>query len=96
VRDDLRAYVVAHLGDADAVMVVDETGFVKKGEHSVGVQRQYLLRCPTGPAPPAASKTLLFVVNPPSRQIPLPLSAAIETSPGVPAHRRKRSPSDDG
>jgi SRSO17 transposase len=41
VRDDLRAYVVAHLGDADAVMVVDETGFVKKGEHSVGVQRQY-------------------------------------------------------
>jgi SRSO17 transposase len=41
VRDDLRAYVVAHLGDADGVMVVDETGFVKKGEHSVGVQRQY-------------------------------------------------------
>jgi HlyD family secretion protein len=44
----------------------------------------------------AALRTLMFVVNPPSRQIPLPLSAAIETSPGVPAHRRKRSPSDDG
>ena len=41
VRDDLRAYVVEHLGDADAVLVLDETGFVKKGSKSVGVQRQY-------------------------------------------------------
>ena len=41
VRDDLRMYVVKHLGDARGVLIVDETGFVKKGEHSVGVQRQY-------------------------------------------------------
>jgi SRSO17 transposase len=41
VRDDLRAYVVEHLGDPGAVLVVDETGFLKKGEKSVGVQRQY-------------------------------------------------------
>jgi SRSO17 transposase len=41
VRDDLRAYVVEHLGDAQAVLVVDETGFLKKGTKSVGVQRQY-------------------------------------------------------
>jgi SRSO17 transposase len=41
VRDDLRAYVVEHLGDKRAVLIVDETGFVKKGEQSVGVQRQY-------------------------------------------------------
>jgi SRSO17 transposase len=41
VRDDLRAYVVEHLGDPQAVLVVDETGFVKKGTTSVGVQRQY-------------------------------------------------------
>jgi len=41
VRDDLRAYVVEHLGDKHAVLIVDETGFVKKGEQSVGVQRQY-------------------------------------------------------
>ena len=41
VRDDLRAYVVAHLGDPAAVLVLDETGFVKKGAKSAGVQRQY-------------------------------------------------------
>ena len=41
VRDDLRAYVVDHLGDAEAVLVLDETGFVKKGNKSCGVQRQY-------------------------------------------------------
>ena len=41
VRDDLRGYVVEHLADADGVLVVDETGFLKKGDKSVGVQRQY-------------------------------------------------------
>src|SRR5262245_28662507 len=41
VRDDLRAHVVEHLGDPGAVLVVDETGFLKKGGKSVGVQRQY-------------------------------------------------------
>jgi SRSO17 transposase len=41
VRDDLRAYVVEHLGAADGVLIVDETGFLKKGTKSVGVQRQY-------------------------------------------------------
>jgi SRSO17 transposase len=54
VRDDLRDYVVEHLGSQaggpdvggpdprrDAVLVVDETGDLKKGEHTVGVQRQY-------------------------------------------------------
>ena len=41
VRDDLRDYVVEHLGCADGVVVVDETGFLKKGNKSAGVQRQY-------------------------------------------------------
>ena len=41
VRDDLRDYVVEHLGDVHGVLVVDETGFLKKGNKSVGVQRQY-------------------------------------------------------
>jgi SRSO17 transposase len=41
VRDDLPVYVAAHLGDPGAVLVLDETGFLKKGDKSAGVQRQY-------------------------------------------------------
>lgn len=41
VRDDLREYVVEALGDSDAVLVLDETGFLKKGTKSAGVARQY-------------------------------------------------------
>jgi SRSO17 transposase len=41
LRDDVRAYVVEHLGDPGGVLVVDETGFLKKGTKSAGVQRQY-------------------------------------------------------
>jgi len=41
VRDDIRDYVVEHLGDQEAVLVVDETGDLKKGTTTVGVQRQY-------------------------------------------------------
>jgi SRSO17 transposase len=41
VRDDVRAYVVEHLSDPEAVLVIDETGDLKKGLQTVGVQRQY-------------------------------------------------------
>jgi SRSO17 transposase len=41
VRVDLRAYVVENLGHRDGVLIVDETGFIKKGTKSAGVQRQY-------------------------------------------------------
>jgi SRSO17 transposase len=41
LRVDLRAYVVENLGHRDAVLIVDETGFIKKGTKSAGVQRQY-------------------------------------------------------
>ncbi len=42
VRDDLREYLIEHLGDEESgVLIADETGFLKKGEKSVGVARQY-------------------------------------------------------
>ena len=40
-RDKLRHYVVEELSSPDAVLIVDETGFLKKGQHSAGVKRQY-------------------------------------------------------
>jgi len=39
IRDDLRSYVVEHLGHPQAVLVVDETGFLQKGQHAAGVAR---------------------------------------------------------
>jgi SRSO17 transposase len=41
VRDDLRAFMAARLGHPGGVLIPDETGFLKKGTGSVGVQRQY-------------------------------------------------------
>ena len=41
MRSDLREYVFQELGDDAGVLIVDETGFIKKGTRSAGVQRQY-------------------------------------------------------
>ncbi|OZM76661.1 hypothetical protein CFP66_39815 [Pseudonocardia sp. MH-G8] len=41
VAADLRRFVAGHLGEPDGVLIVDESGDLKKGEHTVGVQRQY-------------------------------------------------------
>jgi SRSO17 transposase len=41
VRDDLRTYVTEYLGEQDGILVLDKTGFIKKGKKSAGVARQY-------------------------------------------------------
>lgn len=41
IRADVRAFVGEHLGDVEVVLVIDESGDLKKGQHTVGVQRQY-------------------------------------------------------
>jgi SRSO17 transposase len=40
-RDELEQYVIEVFGEEEGIGVVDETGFIKKGRHSVGVKRQY-------------------------------------------------------
>jgi SRSO17 transposase len=73
VRDDVRDYVIEHLGTAGGVLVVDETGFLKKGTKSAGVARQYsgtagriencqvgvFLAYATGAGAPAVGRTFL-------------------------------------
>jgi SRSO17 transposase len=41
VCDDVRDYVIEHLGDPNGVLIIDDTGFLKKGVKSAGVARQY-------------------------------------------------------
>jgi SRSO17 transposase len=41
VRDELQQYIIEQMGEADSILVVDETGFLKQGTHSAGVKRQY-------------------------------------------------------
>jgi SRSO17 transposase len=41
VRDEMQRYLMEYLGDDQGILVIDETGFLKKGNHSAGVQRQY-------------------------------------------------------
>jgi SRSO17 transposase len=96
VRDDLRAYVVEHLGDADAVLVLDETGFLKKGERSAGVQRQYsgtagrIENCQVGVFLGYAGRHGRALID---RALTCP-SGGPGTRPGAPRRGcRKRSPS---
>jgi SRSO17 transposase len=99
VRDDLQHYILTHLADPEAVLVVDETGFLKKGKKSVGVAAQY-----TGTAGKIANSQIGVFLAYATRygavllDRELYLHADWERDPercqeaGVPAERRKTIP----
>jgi hypothetical protein len=64
----VRDYVIEHPGEDDGVLIADETGFIKKGTRSAGVQRQYS-RTGTGAGQPASP---MRASSPPSRGWPRP------------------------
>ena len=89
VRDDLRGYVVETLGDPDAVLILDETGFLKKGTKSAGVARQY-----TGTAgriENAQVGVFLAYASPARHGVPRPgpvPARGVDRRPGAGARRR--------
>src|SRR5580693_10424197 len=95
VRDDVRDYVVEHLGDAGGVLIADDTGFLKKGIRSAGVQRQYsgtagrTENCQVGVLLADASRYGHALID---RELYLPQSwAGIRSGAALPASRRTRS-----
>lgn len=76
LRDIVRDYVVEHLGDDDAILVIDETGFLKQGKASCGVGRQY-----TGSAGKQANSARSGCSHPMCRARATPLSTVRFTCP---------------
>jgi SRSO17 transposase len=93
LRDDVRGYVVEQLGDPDGVLVVDETGFLKKGGGSAGVQRQYsgtagrIENCQVGVFLAYASRRGRALVD---RELYLPKEWAADPGRRVEAHVPER------
>jgi SRSO17 transposase len=93
LRDEVRGYVVKHLGDPGGVLVVDETGFLKKGNKSAGVQRQYsgtagrIENCQVGVFLAYASRKGRALVD---RELYLPKEWAADTDRRAEAHVPQR------
>lgn len=62
VRDELRAFALEHLGHRDLIAAIDETGFLKRGKHSVGVSKQHY--GPTGDVRNCQTGVLVSLVSP--------------------------------
>jgi hypothetical protein len=84
VRDDVRGYGLEHLSTPEGVMVINETGFLKKGDHSAGVARQYsgtAGRVEHGPI----GVLLAYASARPLQEIPVPKKCC--SRPGQPGWR---------
>jgi SRSO17 transposase len=85
LRDIVRDYVIEHLADDDAVLVIDETGFLKQGKASCGVARQY-----TGSADKITNCQIGVFTSYVSRHGQAFIDCALYHSEGM--DRRSRSP----
>ncbi|MFD3875525.1 transposase [Streptomyces sp. NPDC058623] len=72
IRDDLQEYVADKLGESDGVLIIDDTGFIKKGTTSAGVQRQYsgTAATPSDGQPRPHVPTRTAVPRPPAHRLP--------------------------
>lgn len=91
---DLREFINTHLGHESGVLIADETGFLKKGVHSLGVQRQY-----TGTAgriENAQVGVFLTYASPPGPGVARPanLPAGVLVRPAATVRRRRRARRD--
>ena len=85
LRDVVRDYALETLAEGDAVLVIDETGFLKQGKASCGVARQY-----TGTAGKITNSDVCCQL--PRQTNTLSALCGIEINPGVPAHRQETEP----
>jgi SRSO17 transposase len=89
LRDLVRDYALEMLAAPEAVLVIDETGFLKQGQHSCGVGWQY-----TGSAG-KITNSLMFVVKGFERNNPLPATIRAVNDRAI-AQGRRQSRQDDG
>jgi hypothetical protein len=94
VRDDVRSYVVEHLGDPDGMLVVDETGDVKKGTATAGVQRQSMMQAirSTRPGGHVGYVGVPHGVELPGEELFFPCAPARRPRPGPPVPARADRP----
>ncbi|MFC5853072.1 transposase [Streptomyces chlorus] len=100
IRDELQHYVAEHLGEDDGVLIIDDTGFVKKGTTSAGVQRQYSGTAGRTENPPKGVPPARSGSSPPTPPPEAALWSTVSSTSSSPGPRtgtaaaRRRSPTN--